>query len=145
MGSVMGHIECPRCKSEDCFEDYYYKTGEEYVSCPDCGYSRSFVIKRDSEGKMVKLDESKDLAFDNVVTEETLLEEPFGAFRIQYEGGMGSGGAIPTEDDYHLFVSDIVSLTNQPQHKMELVTISRFVDGEIKKEIIWEPLKKEEE
>jgi hypothetical protein len=28
---------------------------------------------------------------------------------------------------------------------MELVTISRFVDGEIKKETIWETSKKEEE
>ena len=145
MGSVMGQIECPRCGSEECFEDYYYKTGEEYVSCPDCGYHRSFFIKRDEEGKMIKLDESKELAVDNVVREETLLEEPFGAYLIRYEEGMGSGGTIPTEDDYNMFVSDIVSLTNQPDHKMEIVTISRFVDGEIKKETIWEnPNKKEE-
>jgi hypothetical protein len=86
---------------------------------------------------MIKLDESKELAVDNVVREETLLEEPFGAYLIRYEGGMGSGGAIPTEDDYNIFVSDIVSATNQLDHKMELVTISRFVNGEIKKETIW--------
>ena len=133
----MGQIECPRCGSEECFEDYYYKTGEEYVSCPDCGYHRSFFIKRDEEGKMMKKDESKDFAFDNVVTEETLLEEPFGAYLIRYEGGSGSGGAIPTEEDYNVFVLDIVSTTNQPDHKMESVVISRFVDGEIKKETIW--------
>ena len=137
MGSVMGQIECPRCKSEECFEDYYYKTGEEYISCPDCGYHRSFFIKRDEEGKMIKLDESKELAVDNVIREESLLEEPFGAYLIRYEGGSGSGGAIPTEDDYNTFVSDIVSLTNQPDHKMESVVVSRFVDGEIKKETIW--------
>lgn len=145
MGSVMGHIECPRCKSEECFEDYYYKSGEIYISCPDCGYHYSSFIKRDDEGKMIKLDESKELAVDNVVREETLLEEPFGAYLIRYEEGMGSGGALPTEDDYQMFVSDIVSLTNQPDHKMELVTVSRFVDGEIKKEVIWETIKKEEE
>lgn len=145
MGSVMGHIECPRCKSEECFEDYYYKSGEEYVSCPDCGYHRSFFIKRDEEGKMIKLDESKELAVDNVVREETLMAEPFGAYLIRYDEGGGSGGTIPTEDDYNIFVSDIVSATNQPDHKMEIVTISRFVDGEIKKETIWEnPNKKEE-
>lgn len=138
----MGHIECPRCKSEECFEDYYYKSGEIYISCPDCGYHYSSSIKRDDEGKMIKLDESRELAVDNVVREETLLEEPFGAYLIRYEEGMGSGGTLRTEDDYHLFVSDIVSLTNQSEHKMELVTISRFVDGEIKKEIIWETIKK---
>jgi hypothetical protein len=145
MGSVMGQIECPRCKSEECFEDYYYKTGEEYISCPDCGYHHSSFIKRDEEGKMIKIDESKELAVDNVVREEILLEEPFGAYLTRYEGGSGSGGAILTEDDYNTFVSDIVSLTNQPDHKMELVTISRFVDGEIKKETIWETVKKEKE
>jgi len=144
MGSVMGQIECPRCKSEECFEDYYYKTGEEYVSCPDCGYHRSFFIKRDEEGKMIKLDESKELAVDNVVREESLLEEPFGAYLIRYEGGSGSGGAIPTEDDYNTFVSDIISLTNQPDHKMERVVVSRFVDDEIKKETIWETVNKKE-
>jgi Zn ribbon nucleic-acid-binding protein len=144
MGSVMGHIECPRCKSEDCFEDYYYKTGEEYVNCPDCGYSRSFSIKRDENGEWVKKDEALGYDFDNVVTKEHLLEEPFGAYLIRYENGVGSGGAIPTEDDYNMFVSDIVSLTNQPDHKMSNVTISRFVDGEIKKETIWETVNKKE-
>jgi hypothetical protein len=94
---------------------------------------------------MMKKDESKDFAFDNVVTEETLMAEPFGAYLIRYDEGGGSGGTIPTEDDYNIFVSYIVSLTNQPDHKMELVTISRFVDGEIKKETIWENPKKEEE
>ena len=73
------------------------------------------------------------------------MAEPFGAYLIRYDEGGGSGGTIPTEDDYNIFVSYIVSLTNQPDHKMELVTISRFVDGEIKKETIWENPKKEEE
>jgi hypothetical protein len=143
MGSVMGHIECPRCKSEECFEDYYYKTGEEYVSCPDCGYSRSFVYERDEEGNLIKKDESKGYEFDNLVAKENLLEEPFGAYIIRYNSGVGSGGAIPTEDDYNMFVSDIVSLTNQPDHEMESVVVSRFVDGEIKKETIWETVNKE--
>jgi Zn ribbon nucleic-acid-binding protein len=142
MGSVIDFIECPRCKSEDCFDDYYYKTGEEYISCPDCGYNRSSFIKRDDEGTMFKIDEDKDFAIDNVVREETLLEEPYCAFMIRYEDGVGSGGAIPTKEECDIFVSDIVSMTNQPDHKMEEVTISRFVDGEIKKETIWEQTKK---
>lgn len=145
MGSVIGNIECTRCGSEECFEDYYYKTGEVYISCPDCGYHYSSFIKRNDEGNMIKIDESKEFAIDNVVREETLLEEPFCAYLIRHEGGSGSGGAIPTEEDYNTFVSDIVSLTNQPDHKMDSVVISRFVDGEIKKETIWETTKKEEE
>ena len=49
MGSVIGNIECTRCGSEECFEDYYYKTGEVYISCPDCGYHYSSFIKRNDE------------------------------------------------------------------------------------------------
>jgi hypothetical protein len=135
MGSVIDYIDCPNCKQE-AFSDYYYKTGEEYVNCTNCGYHYSVSIKRDENGKMIKIDESKELAIDNVVREETLMAEPFGAYLIRYEEGMGSGGTIPTEDDYNMFVSDIVSLTNQPDHKMELVTISRLVDGSIVREVL---------
>jgi uncharacterized Zn finger protein len=36
MGSVLDYIECPNCKLE-AMDDFYYKTGEEYVNCGNCG------------------------------------------------------------------------------------------------------------
>jgi hypothetical protein len=135
MGSVIGNIECPNCKSEECFEDYYYKTGEEYVNCPDCGYHRSFTIKRDEQGKMIKLDESKELAVDNVIREEKHIENPFGAYRVESSVG-ASCGTLETEEDYEKFVSEIVSLTNQ-ENDIKEATVSRLVNGKIEKEIVF--------
>jgi len=135
MGSVIGNIECPNCKSEECFEDYYYKTGEEYVNCPDCGYHRSFTIKRDEQGKMIKLDESKELAVDNVIREEKHIQNPFGAYSVESSVG-ASCGTLETEEDYEKFVSEIVSLTNQ-ENDIKEATVSRLVNGKINIEVIF--------
>ena len=43
MGSVLSSINCPDCGSE-AMVDCYYKTGEEYINCQYCGYSREFTI-----------------------------------------------------------------------------------------------------
>ncbi len=44
MGSVIDEIKCPKCEYEHAFTDFYYKTGEEYLSCPRCGYFYSYDI-----------------------------------------------------------------------------------------------------
>ena len=38
MGSVQNEIECPNCRYGYAMDDYYYKSGEYYISCPRCGY-----------------------------------------------------------------------------------------------------------
>lgn len=40
MACVSSDIMCPKCKSKDCIEDFYYKKGEVYINRPDCGYSK---------------------------------------------------------------------------------------------------------
>lgn len=135
MGSVIDYIECPRCEQE-AFSDYYYKTGEKYINCNSCGYHYSFVIKRDEEGNMIKIDESKDFAIDNVVREEKLLKEPYCAYSVEVDNGVRSCGTLETEKDYDEFVSDIVSLSNQ-EHNMQEVIVSRFADGKINREVIY--------
>ena len=136
MGSVIGYIDCPRCKQDNCISDFYYKTGEEYVSCGDCGYYYSFVIKRDSEGKMIKIDETKELSVDNVLRKETLIDNPYGSFITEFDNGMRSCGTLETKEDYDKFVSEIVSFTNQENSIVE-ATVSRFIDEKINKEVIF--------
>ena len=47
MGSVIDYIECPNCKCE-AYDDFYYKTGEQYINCNNCGYHYSAtIINRD--------------------------------------------------------------------------------------------------
>jgi len=55
MGSIIEYIECPNCEHE-AFSDFYYKTGEEYVNCNNCGYHYSATIKdRKSEEQLYEL------------------------------------------------------------------------------------------
>lgn len=136
MGSVIDYIECPRCK-EEAFSDFYYKTGEEYINCNNCGYHYCYIIKRDDEGKMIKIDESKDFTIDNVVIEEKEIKEPYGAYRIEFNDGVGSCGTLETDDDYQKFVSDIVSFTNQ-EHNIKEVVVNKLVGDKIHKEIIFD-------
>jgi uncharacterized Zn finger protein len=69
MGSVSDNIECWNCKNEAHVE-YYYKTGEEYINCPHCGYYYSAtIISRDK-----RLDQ---LTEDDWEIEE--CKEPYGS------------------------------------------------------------------
>ena len=134
MGSVIDYIKCPNCKQE-AFSDFYYKTGEEYINCDSCGYHYSFVIKRDSEGNMIKIDENKEYSIDNVVREEKLFKNPYGAYSIEFDNGVRSCGTLETEKDYDEFVSEIVSFTNQ-EHNIQKAVVSRLINGKIKKETL---------
>jgi len=136
MGSVIDYIDCPRCEQDNCISDFYYKTGEEYLSCGDCGYYYSFVIARDQDGNMIKIDETKELSIDNVLRKETLIDNPYGSFITEFDDGMRSCGTLETEEDYDKFVSEIVSFTNQENSIVE-ATVSRFIDGKINKEVIF--------
>ena len=136
MGSVISDIECPRCKSENCSEEFYYKTGEEYISCLDCGYHRTFHYRRDSEGNFIKKDETKGYEVSNFIPEEIHLENPFGAYRVETNLGGATCGTLETEEDYKKFVSEIISLSDQ-EHNMKEAIVSRFLDGEIKKEVVF--------
>lgn len=135
MGSVQSHIECPNCKSEDCLNDYYYRTGEEHDSCPDCGYYRSIYFKRDEEGKLIRKDESKGFSNENLILIEEGCHNPYAAYSVSCTGGAGAFGTLESKESYDGFVSEIESLMNQ-EHNFEKVTISRFVNGKIEVEEI---------
>jgi hypothetical protein len=38
MGSVISEVECPKCGYSDAYCEFYYKIGEEYIFCKECGY-----------------------------------------------------------------------------------------------------------
>ena len=67
MGSVIDYIECPNC-SYEAYNDYYYKTGEEYTMCNNCGYSYSAqIINRDKPLDELT-DEDKLLKYPNILS-----------------------------------------------------------------------------
>ena len=137
MGSVIDYIKCPRCGEENCIDDYYYKSGEQYINCPDCGYHKSFHYKRDNDGNLLRKDETKDYELYNLIPEEIIIDNPYGAFRVEYSSGMATCGTLETYYDYSNFVSELSLLTNQEKNDVEKVIVSKLVKDKIEKEIIF--------
>ena len=122
MGSVLDFIECPNCKHE-ASDDFYYKTGEEYVNCGNCGYHRSAtIVNRDK-----KLSE---LTEEDWKVEE--LKNPYGAYRLKvYHSVATQCGSLENEEQYNEF-----KLQLEGDVEIESCSVSRFVDGEIKVEML---------
>ena len=54
MGSVISFEEtCPFCGKQKMAYDYYYKSGERYVYCPECGYSQSVSLRRNQRHEII--------------------------------------------------------------------------------------------
>jgi hypothetical protein len=122
MGSVIDYIECPNCKTE-AYSDFYYKTGEEYVNCSNCGYHYSAtIINRDK-----KLSELTEADWN---IEE--LKNPYGAYRLKtYQSPATQVGSFETQYQYNEF-----KLHLNDDVEIEFCSVSRFVDGEIKVETL---------
>ena len=122
MGSVIEVIQCPRC-SEEASMDFYYKTGEEYIFCDNCGYSRSVeIINRDKPLNELKEEDYK-------ITEHL---NPYGAFRVETHGNVGMQlGRLDTEEDAKKFEKYI-----HEDPEIRYAHINTFVDGKIEKTIL---------
>lgn len=122
MGSVIDNIECSNCKHE-AFSDFYYKTGEEYINCNNCGYHASAtIINRDK-----KLNELTD--DDWKIVE---LKNPYGAYRISgYDSKGFACGSLENEEQ-----ANELKAKCEQDDTIEYLQISRFVDDEIKVEIV---------
>lgn len=135
MGSVIDYIECPNCKNE-AFSDFYYKTGEEYVYCENCGYKYSALYRRDGDGKLVTSDGTKNFSFDNLIMDIHETKNPYGAGRVKYQGSLGYQTiSIDTKEDYDKFVSEVISFQNQ-ENDIEFCSVSRLIEGSIVKEVL---------
>ncbi len=119
MGSVLDFIECPNCKQE-ASDDFYYKTGEEYINC---GYHKSVtLVNRDK-------DLSELLQEDWKIDE---LKNPYGAYRIKvYHSIATQCGSLENEEQYNNFKT-----ANEVDVEIEYCAISRLIDGEIVTEVI---------
>ena len=125
MGSVIEYIDCPNCGSPDCFDDFYYKTGEEYIFCNKCGYHRSsHIISR--EKSLDQLTEN-----DWEYNEST---SPYGAYRYSLIGNIGSTcGTLETESDADEFR---IEMERNENGAIEYASISRFIDNQIVETIL---------
>lgn len=123
MGSVIDHIECPNCKRE-AFSDFYYKTGEEYTYCQNCGYNKSAsIINRDKK--------LSDLTEEDWEIKENLT--PAGAFRVKEYNTSGEFcGSFNTLESMENMIADI----KRNPEDVEFFAVNKFVNGEFTTEII---------
>jgi len=107
MGSVISYdYSCPRCESE-CFDEYYYKSDEEYIFCSKCGYSYNRTLKEDGGG------------FDEVT------KEPYGLFEIRYEDGVATSFAQLSTEKYYEEMKDRM-FSNTKYYE---VILRRYIDN----------------
>lgn len=117
MGSVIDYIDCPHC-SQEATLDFYYKTGEEYIICTNCGYNRAYYISRKND--------YEDVSEPVWITEE--LKNPYGIYKLRYKGEVATKlGSLENEDHWVNFVSDVM----QDKDKIEMFTLNRFINNQI--------------
>ena len=122
MGSVLDYIECPNCKSE-AMCDFYYKTGEEYTNCGNCGYHRSAVIR--NREKRLDLLTDKDWKI-------TELKKPYGAYRLKtYNSIATQCGSLPNKKAYDQLKENI-----KDDVEIEFCVVSRYIRGKHVTEMI---------
>ena len=130
MGSVIDYFDCPNC-GQEAVDDFYYKTGEQYINCNSCGYHESHSYKRDENGNLITKDGTNNYSFDNLIMEVKEYNNPYGAYRIKINDSCATQcGTIRDKKDYDEFVSHVLSLPKE-ESDIELCTISRFINGEI--------------
>ena len=122
MGSVIDYIECPNCKHE-ASDDFYYKTGEEYINCNNCGYHRSAtIINRDKN--------LNELTESDWNIEE--LKNPYGAYRLKvYHSVAAQCGSLENEEQYNELKKNI-----EADVEIEYCSVSRFIDNKIVEELL---------
>lgn len=130
-----GGFKCSNCKSENGRRDFDVLTGEGLIQCGDCGYYRSFTFIRDEDGKFIRKDDTKDYGFYNLEYEEILFTNPYGAYYVEcIQGDMGTG-TLALESSYKFFVESMENQTHD-EHEIVKAVVSRYISGEIVKEII---------
>ena len=124
MGSVIDFIDCPNCGRE-AYDDFYYKTGEEYINCNNCGYYRSATIINREKLLTELTDEDWEIIE---------LKNPYGAYRLKHVGDVGTAcGSFEDEDGYNAVKKAVAEMEN-----VEYFSVNRLIDGEIVNEVVYE-------
>lgn len=125
MESVVDNIECPDCGSE-AFNEFYYESGEEFITCIHCGYSRRFFIANlDEKGVKSEFEWLPDYKLEEL--------HGYGAYKIKVKGASayecGSFGEPSAEQEF-------VRLIEESKDKLAHAEYTTFKDGTLAKTII---------
>lgn len=128
MGSVIDYLDCPKCGNE-AYNEFYYKSGEEFIFCNSCGYSRKFFIDN-WEDREKKKDDALFEWLPNFKLEET---DGFGCYKIRPKGSVGMEvGTFTQPNSAEEFLNSIKGREAEIAH----AEYSTFIDGEITKHVV---------
>lgn len=127
MSTYSEDINCPICNSPDCFRECRWRTGEEYISCPNCGYRYIFNWKRDENNEFILKDKTKEICVENLIPEITEVKNPFGSYIIENSKGGSVFGSLKDQEDYNKFRKYIEEV--RLESDISEVTVRRYAEG----------------
>lgn len=127
MGSVIDYIECPDCGSE-AYDEFYYKSGEEYITCNHCGYNRRFYISNIEDQ-----DKPQEEGFDWIPDYKIEEVHGCGAYKIRQNGAIAYECGAFTEP---ASAEEFVRLVDERAGELIHAEYSTFIDGVLTKTIL---------
>lgn len=128
MGSVIDYLDCPKCGNE-AYNEFYYKSGEEFIFCNSCGYSRKFFIDNwDDRDK-----KQEDALFEWVPNFKLEEVNGYGCYKIRPKGSIGMEVGTFTQPTS---VEDFLNSIKGREDEIAHAEYSTFVDGEITRHIV---------
>jgi uncharacterized Zn finger protein len=113
MASTIGYVQCPNCGQNDCYNDYNYKSGEDYTFCNECGYVHDLYIKRDDDDNSVVI--NGEIQFLKVI-----IDNPWGCYTFENQVG-----TIKSEEEF------IKTFESYDKDRLQKGIISRYINGKI--------------
>ena len=118
-------IACPIC-GHPATNQFFLETGEEYIDCHSCGYTRKFFINN--------LDQ-KDVQSEFDWLPDFTIEEytGYGAYTIRFVGGSGTEcGAFATPESEQYFIDNVEA----NRSNISFAKYTRFIDGVIEEIVV---------
>jgi len=128
---------CPNCKSKECIKCVVGRNNEYFISCPDCGYDYSYLMRRDKiTGNPILIDNTKPDYLSNIIYDKIEIKNPYGVCHMQSENSWsGTSRSFSTEKEFDDFVKNI---RNIDLEEYQYIIISRVENG---KKIVTDLLK----
>ena len=116
----------------EAISDYYYKTGEEYIFCTECGYQHNFYYERNEDGSYKLEDPTKPADLLNLIPIDEEIKNPYGTYKIKIKEAPGhSLGTLEKEEDFGVLAQQV----NEGEiENLEYCEVKRFINGKFKTE-----------
>lgn len=118
-------IACPIC-GQPAINQFFFETGEEYIDCHSCGYTRKFYI--------TNLEQKEAQSEYDWIPEYKIDEQQgYGAYAVRYFGSSNlecGGFATPESEQY------FIDTVEANKSNISYARYTKLVDGKIEQVIL---------